>query len=57
MIIMILLTCTLSFIIGILIGCKNTFTSSKYEKKRRAEIQKLQEEFKNFLEYDGSEQP
>lgn len=57
MIIMILLTCTLSFIIGILIGSKNTFTSSKYEKKRRAEIQKLQEEFKNFLEYDGSEQP
>ncbi len=57
MIIMILLTCTLSFIIGILIGSKNIFTSSKYEKKRRAEIQKLQEEFKNFLEYDGSEQP
>lgn len=27
-----------------------------YERKRRAEIAKLQKEFKNFLEYDGSEQ-
>lgn len=57
MIIMIILTCVLSFIIGILIGDKHSFVLSGYEKKRRAEIQKLQEEFKNFLEYDGSEQP
>lgn len=56
MIILILLTCILSFIIGIFIGSKNNCVLTKAEKKQRAEIQKLKDEFKNFLEYDGSEQ-
>ena len=57
MIILILLTCILSFIIGILIGSRTKCILSKAEKSRRSEIQKLKNEFKNFLEYDGSEQP
>jgi len=57
MIIMIFLTCILSFICGFFIGGKKgACVISANEKKRRAEIQKLKEEFKNFLEYDGSEQ-
>lgn len=56
MIILIFLTCLLSFIIGIFIGSKNNCLLTKAEKKQRTEIQKLKEEFKNFLEYDGSEQ-
>jgi len=53
---MIFLICALSFIAGLILGVKSTEILSIKAKKRNAEIQRLKEEFKNFLEYDGSEQ-
>ncbi len=57
MIFIIILACLLSLAVGFLLGDrKGNFIMTKSERKHRAEIEKIKEEFKNFLEYDGSEQ-
>lgn len=57
MIISLILACALCFVTGYVLGNKTeTRFISKAEKKRLAEINKLHEELKNFLEYDGTEQ-
>ena len=54
---MIFLTCISCFLSGFLTGVLIRRTAHfKSEKKRRTEIEKIREEFKNFLEYDGSVQ-
>jgi len=57
MIFMIILACILSMAFGFLLGDrKGNLIMTGTERKHRAEIEKIKEEFKNFLEYDGSEQ-
>lgn len=58
MIVLILIVvCFGSFFSGFLAGAYSDVTLTPHFKKQsRTEIAKLQQEFKNFLEYDGSEQ-
>lgn len=57
MIYLLLIICILAFLVGYLSG-KNTVTSRKEIniRKANAEILPTQQEYLNFLSYDGSEQ-
>ncbi|MBQ8531803.1 MAG: hypothetical protein IJ432_00010 [Clostridia bacterium] len=57
MILILIITCLLSFAVGYILGNSGKITvNSKETKRRRAEIEQLQREYRNFLNYDGSEQ-
>lgn len=57
MILCLIIICLLAFFLGVLFGrfFKDLFLSPK-EKLQRAQTEKLKQEFRNFLDYDGSEQ-
>lgn len=57
MILCLIIICLLTFFLGALCGrFLNDLFLSPNEKLRRAETEKLKQEFRNFLDYDGSEQ-
>jgi hypothetical protein len=51
-----IIVCFIAFYGGFLAGSISDTALPPKNRKSRAEIEKLQKEFKNFLEYDGSEQ-
>lgn len=57
MILCLIIICLLAFILGIVCGrfFGACFLTTK-EKLQRVETEKLKQEFRNFLDYDGSEQ-